>query len=118
MDLEVMLNAYIRAALWSTVLEDGAAMDSRYSVDDLAPVARQKMADDCRDFFNARGVDLTLVGAEAAGIDFWLTRNRHGAGFWDRGLGDLGKRLTDAANAFGECELYIGDDGKLYLQPG
>jgi hypothetical protein len=80
-------------------------------------VAKQKMADDCRDFFNANGADLAVVGAEAAGIDFWLTRNRHGAGFWDRGLGNLGTRLTDAAQAFGECDLYVGDDGKLYLQP-
>lgn len=117
MDLEVMVGAYIRAALWSTVLDDGAAMDSRYSEDDLADVARQKMSADCQAFSDANTADLTVVGASAAGHDFWLTRNRHGAGFWDRGLGDLGRRLTDAAQAFGECDLYVGDDGKLYLQP-
>ena len=34
--------------------------------------------------------------------DFALTRNRHGAGFWDRGLGDIGARLTEAAHAYGD----------------
>jgi hypothetical protein len=46
--------------------------------------------------------------------DFWLTRNRHGCGFWDGSYKDLGDRLTNAAQAFGECDLYVGDDGKIY----
>jgi hypothetical protein len=48
------------------------------------------------------------------GHDFYLTRNGHGAGFWDRGLGKLGDELTAMADPFGSYELYIGDDGKLY----
>lgn len=50
-----------------------------------------------------------------AGNDFWMTRNRHGAGFWDGGLpDDLGNALTKAAKTYGEMSLYIGDDGKIY----
>jgi hypothetical protein len=49
------------------------------------------------------------------GHDFWLTRNRHGAGFWDRGLGDLGDKLTAAAHTYGESNLYVGDDGQVYV---
>src|SRR5215213_9921810 len=49
-----------------------------------------------------------------AGHDFWLTRNRHGAGFWDRGLGDLSNRLSDASKVYGEVDLYVGDDGQIY----
>lgn len=41
-----------------------------------------------------------------AGHDFWLTRNRHGAGYWDRGLGNLGKRLTESAHGYGEVCVY------------
>jgi hypothetical protein len=37
------------------------------------------------------------------------------AGFWDRGLGALGKSLSDAAYADGSRSLYRGDDGLLYL---
>jgi hypothetical protein len=41
-----------------------------------------------------------------AGHDFWLTRNRHGVGFWD---GDwpsgAAGRLTVAAHEFGEYNI-------------
>lgn len=44
--------------------------------------------------------------AECFGHDLWLTRGHHGAGFWDRGLGELGERLTKAAHRLGECYIY------------
>lgn len=44
-----------------------------------------------------------------AGHDFWLTRNGHGVGFWDRGLGDAGEALSNAARAFGESDVFFGD---------
>ena len=48
------------------------------------------------------------------GHDLWLTRNHHGTGFWDRGLGGLGTSLTDIAHAMGEQHLYI-TSGEAYL---
>lgn len=50
------------------------------------------------------------------GHDFWLTRNNHGAGFWDRGLGELGDKLTEIAQGFKECFVEEGDDGFLYVR--
>lgn len=52
---------------------------------------------------------------EQAGRDFWYTRNGYGVGFWDRGLGPVGDRLTERADAFGSIDLYRGDDGCLHL---
>ena len=52
---------------------------------------------------------------EQAGHDFWLTRNGEGAGFWDRGLGDVGEDLTKACRKYKSCYLYIGDDKRLYV---
>ena len=49
------------------------------------------------------------------GYDFWLTRNGHGTGFWDRGYGDIGDKLTAFAEKFGEVNVYKGDDGKAYI---
>ena len=52
-----------------------------------------------------------------AGIDFWLTRNHHGAGFWDGdwdhldGTGEAAKRLTDSAHSFGEANCFIDSEG-------
>jgi len=55
---------------------------------------------------------------EQIGHDFWLTRNGHGAGFWDRGLGDMGEKLTEIAKSFGGCNAVLGDDGSIYLEGG
>ena len=44
---------------------------------------------------------VNLAQAFQHGGDFYLTRNRHGAGFWDRGYGDVGKQLTEAAKIYG-----------------
>lgn len=56
------------------------------------------------------------IGPESAGHDLWLTRNRHGTGFWDRGYDDdVAKILTDAAHSMGGSDPYIGDDGPCYL---
>jgi hypothetical protein len=62
--------------------------------------------------WRARGMGETFV---QTGRDLWLTRNGHGAGFWDRNLGALGDRLTEAAKQLGEQDAYLGDDGFIYL---
>lgn len=35
------------------------------------------------------------IGLREVGIDIVLTSDKHGAGFWDRGLGKLGQKVTD-----------------------
>ena len=52
---------------------------------------------------------------ERAGHDFWLTRNHHGAGFWDGDWPeDVDEKLTEASHSWGEMDLYVGDDGRVY----
>ena len=48
--------------------------------------------------------------AEMAGHDFALTRNGHGAGFWDRGLGEIGDMLTEECKPYGEHRVIIDVD--------
>ena len=51
----------------------------------------------------------------SAGHDFHLTRNGHGAGYWDGDYPkEIGDALTVAAKKYGENDLYTGDDGNLY----
>lgn len=50
------------------------------------------------------------TSAELAGHDFALTRNGHGTGFWDRGLGEMGDMLTEACEPYGEHRVIIDDD--------
>ncbi len=129
MNINDFLNAYVEAALWSSPGHDDGPhacenLDDIFSIDDISPETLAQMREDCEDFIKANADDLALYSeargneqwsaAELAGHDFWLTRNGHGVGFWDRGLGDLGQRLTKAAEVYGSIYLYPGDDGKVY----
>jgi hypothetical protein len=131
-DLEHELSQYIGTALWSTNADHldpegtGAAgsLEDHYSDVDLAPEAREAMRADLADFVHhadprALAFWETELGAGQIGHDFWLTRNGHGAGFWDRfsaGIGaSFGRHLTEKAKAYGESYLYAGDDGKVHV---
>jgi hypothetical protein len=77
---------------------------------------------DCADFLSLCAKDGLIEeyadsGAtwEQFGHDFWLTRNGHGAGFWDRGLGALGDKLSKAAKSMGGRDIYSDDTGLIYF---
>lgn len=57
---------------------------------------------------------LDVMTPEQIGHDFWLTRNGHGAGFWDRGHGELGDKLSDLAKTFGTVHVY--QSGKFNIE--
>jgi hypothetical protein len=115
MNLNAMVRQYAVTALWSSIDEDGEPLDAHYTVEDIDSKTMDAMRDDCADFLAANRGDLVAAGMNAhdAGHDFWLTRNGHGAGFWDRGLGEIGDRLSDAAKVYGSVDLYVGDDGQI-----
>jgi hypothetical protein len=90
-------------------------LDETHTADDLDTAARRSVETDCRQFLAFNREDLGEIDAAQAGHDFYLTRNRHGAGFWDRGLGAIGDRLTAAAQVYGDSGEYVGDDGRIYV---
>lgn len=89
-------------------------LDSNYNADDIAPETLKKMIADCTAF--QKDNDLEGYGDSQAGHDFWLTREGHGAGFWeeDHGTPEQCAKLEAAAKAFGEFNLYVGDDGRIH----
>lgn len=121
-ELDTFTQAYITCALWSSIDND-VPLDSNHDGSDIHSESLAHMAKDCDDFRILAAEDLARAYAqrkvpysdEQAGHDFWLNRNHHGAGFWDRGLGRLGDRLSDAAHSYGDSDLYVGDDGQLYV---
>lgn len=116
-DIETVLEHYMICALWSSVWLD-KPLDAIAELDDIAPETRRAMRAEIADFLGAceaEGLDLSPITAEQFGHDFWLTRNGHGAGFWDRGLGELGDKLTAMSKPYGESYLYPGDDGRIYV---
>jgi hypothetical protein len=93
--------------------DDNTPLDQDYGLEDIEPETLTRMARSC-DVFRAEAGDLLDGIDEAqAGHDFWLTRNRHGAGFWDRGLGWVGEELTRKAHTYGERYLEARD-GKVF----
>lgn len=113
--LDAFTLAYIQAALWSSTDYAGHPLDKSFTAEDIAPETLLRMSQDCAQF--QRGNRGYLIDRDAAfgGHDFWLTRNGHGAGFWDGDWPELdAKHLTRAAHAFGSFDLYVGDDGRVY----
>ena len=117
--LDPFTRAYLECALWASTYspeddpDETIPMDADYGPEDIAPEALEAMREDCRNFLEELWD--TGINPAQAGHDLWLTRNHHGTGFWDRGLGEIGDRLTDASQAYGESDLHIGDDGKVHV---
>lgn len=125
-DFAEFLAAHNAALLWSSSDDvDGETVNlDRY---ELSTAAADTCRADCLAFFVANHADLVEAagcyrgreehgGMALAGHDFALTRNGHGAGFWDGDLPDaLGDRLTEACKAAGQVEAFIGGDGLIYL---
>lgn len=133
MDLDEMTMSYIEAALWSSdcngQVKDGhqgrcrgedcdtSLMDIGFTDSDLAPGQLSAIRQQVSDFVQlceSEGDLLADMDPSQAGHDFWLTRNHHGAGFWDRGLGERGWLLTKWAQTFGEAGMNVGTDGMVY----
>jgi hypothetical protein len=123
-DREDFIEGYIEAALWSTPNMDAKEarfLDKDYNSENLAPELKEHVEKECAQFIE-QNEDLLeqymhALGVEAsyAGHDFWLTRNRHGAGFWDKTYDDttIGERLTEAAHNFKEEDWYVSDDNEV-----
>lgn len=126
-DLDRMVAQYVETALWSSTDESddsgGEPLDSNYCADDIHPKTLASMREDCQAFGKANAEQIEQWAGnggawEQAGHDFWLTRNGHGCGFWDRGLGEWpadGQLLSENSKPYGSSYLYVGDDGKVYL---
>ena len=122
-NIDEFTRAYIACMLWSTNDESdpsgGEPLDNNYTIDDLSDLAFAQICSDCRCFVRAYGKDIGPKLMSQAGHDFWLTRNGHGAGFWDRPelYGEpLATNLTKASESHGEVWPYVGDDGKIYYE--
>jgi hypothetical protein len=102
----------------------GEPLDKNYGTEDIAEETLVQMVEDCRKFQAENALlfhDCTRGSGEypieaQAGHDFWLTRNGHGAGFWDGDWPETGDALTAASKEFGEVSLYVGDDGKVWAE--
>ncbi len=107
------INGYLEAALWTEEEELGPSNIET----DVSFEAKVDAYTDIKKFKQLAGELIAQSGLndEQIGHDLWLTRNGHGAGFWDRGLGEIGDKLADIAKGMGSKYAYVGDDGLIYI---
>ena len=104
-----LFKSYLETALWSSVDLDGKNLDDTYSIYDFKLSFIKKQYKEFKSFLK-QIENLNLIDDQDdinhVGHDFWLTRNRHGAGFWD---GDYvnGDKLTEISQKYSEIDLYF-----------
>ena len=131
-NLETMLTAYIAAALWSTAAPEELGienLDEMFKPEHFTEEAMRRCRLDCAAFLDyaLHGTDgclpegefkpllnVNTVDFSQVGHDFWLTREGHGVGFWDRPEvygDDEAEELTALCKRFGEVylEAYIDE---------
>lgn len=117
--------SYEKTLAWSSVVvvgpdsegegEGEGEMVGADSLDaEFSTAAKATIREDVHDFLSSNKALIDEAGRIMPGYnldqamhDFALTRNGHGAGFWDRGLGEVGDRLTEAAKAHGGQDLWF-----------
>lgn len=110
--LDTFTRAYLECALWSST-DDETPLDQDHDITGISKECLTAMIADCAKF-QADNMDMVIDDLSQAGYDFWLTRNHHGAGFWDGDYPEYGDILTEQSLGYVECNLYVGDDGLIY----
>lgn len=119
---EERLERFTRGFL-STLAELGGDQEQEgersFEPEDLAPQVREALAKQCARFISENLDDLLFATEQdydwdLAGHDFALSRNGHGAGFFDRDFDGRQDNLQQAAEQAGQIELYLGDDGQVH----
>lgn len=141
-DIVKVLNSYLECALW-TVEEQLGEQDnedfeemygdsreesgvSEYveeawiNVNNIDPDSKLKAYEDIKRFLDDEAVKSAIfaeeIDEEQLGHDIWLTRNGHGAGFFDRMYDSENEQiLTNKAKSLGSSDVYLGDDKVIYF---
>lgn len=106
-DFRTFVDSYISSLYWLPLEEEPGVKPGKLAFREL-----REVVSDCRGFwFNNPECHHDPA---RAGHDFYLTRNRHGAGFWDGDWKD-GEKLTEAAHTWGSQFLMVARDGSVSL---
>lgn len=124
-DVEDIARGYAHAATWADLHiesrpdELGSAA-YEYGLDEIDEEGQRRIRQLCFDFALANEADVDAymeritphhdcTTGEQVGHDLYLTAVGHGAGFWDRGLGELGERLTTASKGYGLNHVWLDE---------
>lgn len=109
---------YIECMIWADSPTDEDSIEIEY--DDISDSLNNIIVDDIEKFVSLADklinevLEVDGYNLENVGHDFWLTRNGHGAGFWDGDLpNELGDKLTTIAESFKTFNLWVNDSYEL-----
>jgi hypothetical protein len=113
MKIATVLHHYLHAALWT------AELDNR-DIDEISPPSIKRARQDVKEFL-AKAKPLLkkhkiVITDEQMGHDFWLSRNGHGAGFFDKDLGGIEDELQKLAKGFKEINVFGEDADKIIIE--
>jgi hypothetical protein len=108
---EQILPGYLEACAWAESGDEGCSLGE--NAPDFSEPAKAYALERCGSFLHDNP-DVEGLDPEQVGHDLWLTSQGHGVGFWDRGLGERGHRLTKRAK-LESTDAYVGDDGLIHL---
>lgn len=116
-DLQEMVTSYAETALWSSTEyseqgEMGDSLEENYGIDDIESDTFAEMVSDCDSFWESHTELLSDVTPHDAGHNFWLSRNGHGAGFFDCGCKHADE-LQRATKPYGCVDLQAYE-GKVH----
>lgn len=131
-DIDNIVSSYLEAVLFTerdneeTIDDDDPEYDEdsdnvRYpfndkNEDDFSDDAKKQAYYEIAWFIDSAGSAIDDITDESIGHDIWLTRNGHGAGFWDKGYdSDIEEVLEQLSKELGSTDAYVGDDGKIYF---
>ena len=134
MEMNPTLIALAETVLFSDQDHYGVPLDANYFIKDFEEESLKKLYSeyqqflsiveekitekigdrwDCIDDF----YDLHQPAPNQTEYDYILTRNRHGAGFWDGDWSsEVSQILTEAAQSQSEFTACVDDDGRIYLE--
>ncbi len=87
--------------------EDWQTPAGGWQIRAFTPASQASITADCAAFTRECWASLAGLNPGQCGHDFALTRNGHGTGFWDRGLGEAGAELTRAAHVYGSSGAWF-----------
>lgn len=112
------VHGYVSCALWTAAEELGDR--------DTSDVRRSSMCDVIKECVSFQIIHAELLQQaydlpygytpESAGRDFWLSRNGHGAGFFDRGREPYWRALQSAAKTYGSREVVEDREGYVVIE--
>ena len=117
-DVDEVVRHFIISGLWASYDDNEENLDRNYGIEDVSSKSVKEIKEKTIKFLN-ENIDILKklkMSEESIGHDLFLDSQGHGAGFWDRGYGEDGNKLSKSAKKiFPSDQPYVGDDKKIYF---